>query len=202
MLVLKNPPNNAGDVRDMRCVGSILGSGRCPGGGHSYPLQYSCLESPMDRRAWQATVCGITGVGHHWSDLAHLHTFISLSIYFWLHWIFFAGCVGFPLDMASRSYFSLQYADFSLQRLLLLPSSGSRALRLQQLCSQSLEHNLNSCDRWVQLIQSMWDLLGLRMETKSHIPAGRSFTTEPPGKPFLGLTSSCFPLCSFLPKLR
>ena len=50
-LVVKNPPANAGDIRDM---GLILGSGRSPGGEHSNPLQYSCLENPMDRRAWQA----------------------------------------------------------------------------------------------------------------------------------------------------
>ena len=52
-LVVKSPPANAGDIRD---VGSIPGSGRSPGGGHSSPLQYSCLENPMDRGAWQATV--------------------------------------------------------------------------------------------------------------------------------------------------
>ena len=49
-LVVKN---NAGDIRD---VGSILGLGRSPGGGHGNPLQYSCLENPMDRGAWRATV--------------------------------------------------------------------------------------------------------------------------------------------------
>jgi len=48
---------NAGDAGD---VGSIPGSGRSPGGGHGYPLQYSCLKNPMDRGAWQATVCGVT----------------------------------------------------------------------------------------------------------------------------------------------
>ena len=55
-LVVKNPPASAGDVRDM---GSIPGSGRCPGGGHSNPLQYSCLETPMDRGAQGATVHGV-----------------------------------------------------------------------------------------------------------------------------------------------
>ena len=47
-LVVKNLPANAGDIRD---VGSIPGSGRSPGGGHSNPLQFSCLENPMDREA-------------------------------------------------------------------------------------------------------------------------------------------------------
>ena len=47
VLVVKNPPANAGDLRE---VGLIPGSGRCPGGRHGNPLQYSCLESPMSRR--------------------------------------------------------------------------------------------------------------------------------------------------------
>jgi len=50
--VVMNPTVNAGDRRD---VGWIPGSGRSPGGGHGNPLQYSCLENPMDRGAWQAT---------------------------------------------------------------------------------------------------------------------------------------------------
>ena len=41
-------------------VGSIPGSGRCPGGGHGNPLQYSCLENPTDREAWWATVHRVT----------------------------------------------------------------------------------------------------------------------------------------------
>ena len=56
-LVVKNPPANAGDVRD---TGLIPGFGRSPGEGHSNPLQDSCLENPMDRGAWQATVHVVT----------------------------------------------------------------------------------------------------------------------------------------------
>ena len=52
-LVVKNPPANAGDIRDL---GSIPGLGGCPGGGHGNPLQYSCLEKPMNRGACWATV--------------------------------------------------------------------------------------------------------------------------------------------------
>ena len=52
-LVVKNPPGNAGNLRD---EGSIPGLARSPGGGHGNPLQYSCLEIPMDRGAWWATV--------------------------------------------------------------------------------------------------------------------------------------------------
>ena len=56
-LVVKNPPVNAGDIRD---VGPIPGSGRSPGVGNGNQLQYSCLENPMDRGAWQATVHRVT----------------------------------------------------------------------------------------------------------------------------------------------
>ena len=56
-LVVKNPPVNAGDIRD---AGSIPGSGRSLGGGHGNPLQYSCLENPMDSGAWWATVHRVT----------------------------------------------------------------------------------------------------------------------------------------------
>ena len=52
-LVVKNPPANAEDM------GLIPGSGRSPEGGHGNPLQYSCLENPMDRGAWGATVHGV-----------------------------------------------------------------------------------------------------------------------------------------------
>ena len=52
-LVIKNPPANAGDPGEL---GSIPGSGRSPGGGHVSPLQFSCLENPMDREAWRAAV--------------------------------------------------------------------------------------------------------------------------------------------------
>ena len=53
VLVVKNPPANAGNGRD---VGLIPGSRRSPGGGNGNPLQYSYLENPMGRGAWQATV--------------------------------------------------------------------------------------------------------------------------------------------------
>ena len=54
--VIKNLPASAGDIRD---VGSIPGLGRSPGGGNGNPLQYSCLENPTDRGAWQAMAQGV-----------------------------------------------------------------------------------------------------------------------------------------------
>ena len=55
-LLVENMPANTGVVRD---TGSIPGSERSPGGGHSNLLQYSCLENLMDRGAWQATIHGV-----------------------------------------------------------------------------------------------------------------------------------------------
>ena len=56
VLVVKNPPANVGNIG---VAGSIPGLGRSPGGGHSNPLQHSCLENPMDRGAWRAAVHGV-----------------------------------------------------------------------------------------------------------------------------------------------
>ena len=70
-LVVKNPPANAGDKRD---VNSIPGLGRSPEGGHGNPLQFSCLENPMDRGAWQGSrSTGLQRVGRDWLDLACTH---------------------------------------------------------------------------------------------------------------------------------
>ena len=63
--VIKNLPASAGDIRD---VGSIPGLGRSPAVGNGNPLQYSCLENPMDRGTWQATVHGVT---KSWTQLSN-----------------------------------------------------------------------------------------------------------------------------------
>ena len=55
--MVKNPPAKAGAAED---AGSIPRSGRFPGGGNDNPLQYSCLENPMDRGAWWTIVHGVT----------------------------------------------------------------------------------------------------------------------------------------------
>ena len=54
--MVKNLPANAGDTAD---TGLMPGSRRSPGGGNGNPLQYSCLENPMDRGAWPATAQGV-----------------------------------------------------------------------------------------------------------------------------------------------
>ena len=67
--MVKNPPANAGDTRD---TGLIPGSGRSPGEGNGAPLQYSCLENPMDGGAWRATVHGVAQSEIRLSDLGHM----------------------------------------------------------------------------------------------------------------------------------
>ena len=59
LVVVKKLPANSGDIKN---ASSTPGWGRSPGGGHRNPFQYSCLENPMDKGAWRATVHGITNI--------------------------------------------------------------------------------------------------------------------------------------------
>jgi len=81
--VLGLPPSSVG--KESACnagkLGLIPGSGRSPGEGNGNPLQYSCLENPMDRRAWQATVHGVTRVGHNLVTKER-DVFLELSCFF------------------------------------------------------------------------------------------------------------------------
>ena len=63
---------------DTEVCGSIPGPGRSLGEGTGYPLQHPCLENPMDRGAWWATVQGVAK-RHDWSDSAHTHTHTPLA---------------------------------------------------------------------------------------------------------------------------
>ena len=76
--VVKNPPVNARDARD---VGSIFGSGRYPGEENGNPLQYSCLENLMDRGAWQATVPRVAKSRTGLKQLSMLHIYVYVSLY-------------------------------------------------------------------------------------------------------------------------
>ena len=81
VLVVKNSPAKEGEAWD---VGSIPGSGRSPEGGHGNPLQYSCLENPMNRGAWQATVHSISNSQTQLkqSDMhARMHTYVCIKYY-------------------------------------------------------------------------------------------------------------------------
>ena len=73
--MVKNPPANAGDIRD---TGSIPGLGRSTGGGHGNPLQYCCLENPMDRGAWWAMFHRVT---KSWTQLKRLSMLSMQCVY-------------------------------------------------------------------------------------------------------------------------
>ena len=78
-LVVKNLSVSAGDIRDS---GLIPGSGRSPGGGHGKPLQYPCLENPVDRESWWAIVHRIA---KSQTRLGQLNTHAYLSIQYHFH---------------------------------------------------------------------------------------------------------------------
>ena len=84
--MVKNPPANSGDLRDM---GSIPGSERSPGGRHGNPLQYSCQKNPMDRGAWQATVHSIA---KSWTWLKRLSVHANIYIRWGKSWEFTSCC--------------------------------------------------------------------------------------------------------------
>ena len=120
MVAVKNQPANAGDVGDM---GSIPGLGRSPGRGHGNPLQYSCLENPMDRGAWTLWV---HRVAKSWTWLKRLSTHtrypdnmeqdntnrLEMDIRFWFWkelWVIWneAGCQSWTKTNLVSSIFSL-----------------------------------------------------------------------------------------------
>ena len=86
--MVKNPPAKVGDAGEM---GSIPGSGRSPGGGHSNPLQYSHIENSMDREAWLATVHGVSkgrkqlSACTHTRARTHTHTHTHTQTYTQTH---------------------------------------------------------------------------------------------------------------------
>ena len=77
VLVVENPPADGREVKDS---GSVPGSGKCPGGEHGNPLQYSCLENPVDRGAWWLMVHRVT---KSWTQLKRIstHTYHIFFIY-------------------------------------------------------------------------------------------------------------------------
>ena len=83
MAQVKNPSADAGNTRDL---GSIPGLRRSPGEGNGNPLQYSCLENPTDRGAWQAIVHGASKSQTWLSNWTHTHIYIYtyLSIYLFI----------------------------------------------------------------------------------------------------------------------
>ena len=106
--MIKYLPANAGDTID-----TIPGSGRSPGGGNGNLLQYSCLENPMDRGAWQAIVHGITKSQMQLSMHTYHYAVFTYMLYLYTYAIFIDGPVFLnilqtPLEQNS-CHFSLSY---------------------------------------------------------------------------------------------
>ena len=89
-LVVKNPPDNPRDIRE---PGLIPGWGRSPGGGHGNPLQYSCLENPMDRGAWGAVVHRVTKSWTWLKPWSSIHIFFRKCAPLPYTIVFFCVCV-------------------------------------------------------------------------------------------------------------
>ena len=104
----KNPPANAGDRRDR---GLSPGLGRAPGGRHGHPLQCGCLEKPMDRRAWRATV---HGVEKSWAWLQWLSSHSPISVLY--PTVFPSNCVQrtLPLPLLSSHFLSSQSTEHAV----------------------------------------------------------------------------------------
>ena len=122
------------------------------GEGNGNPLQYSCLEKPMDGGACSARVHGVT---KSWTQLNDFSFFLLLV-------------------MANRGYSSLRFSGFSLQSFLLLQSMGSRPSSFSSL-------GLCSCGIQVLLLHSTWNLPGPEIKPMSLALQGRFLTTGAPG---------------------
>ena len=124
VLLVKDLPANAGDVRD-----AALSQGweDPPRGGHGNPLQYSCLENPMDRGAWRATVHGVT---KSWTRLKWLSTYTSHAVLL-------------KLKIPALAYLTLQNVVHWATFISLLFLAGP--LSMQDLSSLTRDESHASC---------------------------------------------------------
>ena len=158
-LVVKNPPANAGDLRG---TDSILALGRSPWGGHDNPLQYSCLENPMDRGAWQATAHGFkqsqtllkwlgTHICHFLPGELWMEYITSLRLSFLLYkLIFLTLSLGrfkeityIQTQQAAICSLNSHYYYSSLKEDLLL--QDSQWLRCRSICKSHTQSTNTSC---------------------------------------------------------
>ena len=108
VLVVKNLPANAGDLGD---TGLIPGLGRSPGEGNSNPLQYSCLENPMDRGTWKATVHGVTKSWtwlSDWTELNWKEKAIVATFFVKENTLYVYMFVGFPGGTVVKNHLPVQ----------------------------------------------------------------------------------------------
>ena len=113
--IVKNPPANAGD----QCL-IPFGSGRSSGEGNGYPLQYSCLENPMDRRAWQLESTGSQRVKNDWSDKREVKVLVSHVQLIATSWTI-DGQAPLSMESLGQEYWSVLLCPFPGD----LPNPGS-----------------------------------------------------------------------------
>ena len=137
-LVVKNQPANTGDPRDS---GSTPVWGRCLGGGHDKPLQYSCLDNPMDRGAWRATVHRATKSRTRLKQLSmhtqYINTFLfySYTFHFCLLFHIFTGYwIYFPVLYIRTLLLSILNVTFRLH----LPTPNSYSILFQHTYAPTL----------------------------------------------------------------
>ena len=153
MLVVKNSAASTGNRRDL---GSVPGSGKSPG-RPGYPLQYSCLENPMDRGAWRATARWVTKdtteATEHCTPLPSLHFCAALTCHCLLPhpgmpwkqehvpfriYLFLFGCTGSPLLRVDfLQVWGAQATLVVTCWLLLSQSRGSRCTGLSSYCTRA-----------------------------------------------------------------
>ena len=148
-LVVKTLPVNAGDVRDM---GLIPGSGKSPGGGHDNSLQYFCLENPMDRGAWWATVQRVTKNQTQWKRLS-THVYTAKYVYL-LPLLLFRFYLP---DTSSTTLFItvyLLYYIISCYLFLAVLALRCCCLGFYTSCSFTLVVALSRCGVWASLCRA------------------------------------------------
>ena len=133
VLVVKNLPANAGDIKD---VSSILGLGRSPGGGHGNPLRYSCQENSMDRGAWWAMVLRVTK-SQTGLKLLRMHGCIHYLHIFYTYWL----CISFYIQSLSLSITCL---DMLIWHLGIWKTTSPGSL----LSELPLESDHGGSDKW------------------------------------------------------
>ena len=146
-LVVKNLPANAGDIRE---ASLIPGLGRSPGGGCDNLLQYSCLETPMDRGAWWATTHRLQRVRHDWNDLAHMHTLMYIQTHQSLNLGFFSLCYLVITDPPHGHRYELEEKHSSAAaiskegwQLALVPAARRNVLKENEGCSVASNKIIN-----------------------------------------------------------
>ena len=145
-LVVKSPPAHAGNLRD---AGSIPRLGRSPGEGNGNPLQYSCLENPMDRGAWWATIHGVTKGQAQLKRLSRHASTLPLINKTYLHY----------------KYFTYMHTDFSVSTGLHSMHACSVAYSFPATCDPmdcsppgSSVHGISQTRlvEWIAISSSRW----------------------------------------------